>query len=226
MRRQLLPAVRIVLAMTVVVGLVYPLVITGVAQALFRDEANGSLVEVDGQVVGSSLLGQAFSGPGYFWTRPSAAGILATGSLDDEGQPADPSDLSNANSSGSNYGPTNDVFLYGQADDPETPDEDEASDGVQQLAAAYREAHGMAADAQVPVDAVTSSGSGLDPHISVANARIQANRVAAERGLDPGAVTALIDGATDGRPLGFLGEPGVNVLALNLAVDRLARTGP
>ena len=222
MRRQLLPALRMILVLTVITGLAYPLAMTGFAQVLFKDKANGSLVEVDGTAVGSSLLGQTFTGEQYFQGRPSAAGILATGSTDEEGLAADPKDLSNANSGGSNLGPTNETFLYGATDDPATPDEDETADGVEQLAAAYRSANGLAADAAVPVDAVTSSGSGLDPQISVANARIQAQRVAIARGLPIAAVLELVDDHTDGPTLGFMGENGVNVLALNVALDRLS----
>jgi K+-transporting ATPase ATPase C chain len=225
MRRQLLPALRIFVVVTVICGLVYPLFMTGVALGLFNDKANGSLVEVDGQVVGSSLLGQTFTGDEYFHTRPSAAGALASGSLDDDGQPADPSDYSAANSGGSNLGPTNEDFLYGTVDDPETPDEDETADGVQQLVEAYREANGLAADAAVPVDAVTSSGSGLDPMISVANANIQAVRVAEIRGLSLDQVMQLVDEHIQSASLGFLGEKGVNVLTLNLALDQLSDGG-
>lgn len=221
MRRQLVPALRMILVLTVITGLAYPLAMTGFAQALFRDKANGSLVEVDGQPVGSSLLGQTFTSEQYFQGRPSAAGILATGSTDDEGLPADPTDLSNANSSGSNLGPTNETFLYGAVDDPGTPDEDESADGIEQLAAAYRAANGLAPGASVPVDAVTSSGSGLDPQISVANARIQAERVAAVRDLPVADVLELVDDNTTGRTLGFMGDVGVNVLELNIALDQL-----
>jgi K+-transporting ATPase ATPase C chain len=225
MRRQLLPALRIFLVFTVVCGLAYPIVMTGVALGLFNDKANGSLVEVDGQVVGSSLLGQSFTEDKYFQTRPSAAGALASGSLDDEDQPADPTDYSAANSGGSNLGPTNEDFLYGTVDDPETPDEDETADGVQQLVEAYREANGLAGDAAVPVDAVTSSASGLDPMISVANAEIQAVRVADVRGLSLDQVMQLVDEHTVSASLGFLGEKGVNVLTLNLALDQLSDGG-
>lgn len=225
MRRQLLPALRIFVVVTVVCGLAYPLLMTGVALGLFHDKANGSLVEVDGQVVGSSLLGQTFTGAEYFQGRPSAAGALASGSLDDDGRPADPSDYSAANSGGSNLGPTNEGFLYGTTDDPETADEDETADGVQQRVEAYREANGLAADDAVPVDAVTSSASGLDPMISVANAKIQAARVADTRGLSVDQVLQLVDEHTRSASLGFLGEKGVNVLALNLALDQLSDGG-
>lgn len=203
MRRQLLPAFRMVLVMTVLVGIAYPLVVLGIGQLAFGSKADGSVIEADGVVVGSELIGQSFSGPGYFWTRPSAAGSAASGSTDEDGLPVDPSNQTLWNSGGSNLGPTNEVLIT----------------TVSERAIAYREAHGLAADAAVPADAVTASGSGVDPHISIANARIQAGRVAEARGLDVGAVDALIDDHTDGRALGVLGEPGVNVLTLNLALD-------
>lgn len=188
MRRQLFPAVMMLLVFTVITGLVYPLAVTGIAQGVFNDKADGSLVEdADGEVVGSSLIGQAFTGAEYFHPRPSAAG---------DGYDA-------SASSGSNLGPTNDDFLA----------------SVEERADAYRDENGLAADAEVPVDAVTASASGLDPHISVANARLQAPRVADERGLDVDAVLKLVDDHTSGRDLGFLGEKGVNVLELNLALD-------
>jgi len=171
----------------VICGLAYPLVVTGAAQVAFRHQAEGSLVEVDGEPVGSALLGQAFTRPEYFHPRPSAAG-----------------DRYDATASGaSNLGPTNPDLLA------------VVSDRVD----AYRADNGLAADQSVPVDAVTASASGLDPHISVANARLQAARVAEARGLTIGDVLALVDDHTDGRVLGVLGEPGVNVLELNLALD-------
>jgi potassium-transporting ATPase KdpC subunit len=207
MRRQLLPGVVMVLVFTVITGFAYPLVVTGVAQVAFEDEADGSLVEnADGEVVGSRLIGQSFTEPQYFHPRPSAAG---------DGYDA-------AASSGSNLGPTNERLLEGEEDDPATEDVDESFDGIEQRAAVYRDANRLAPDAPVPVDAVTASGSGLDPHISVANARLQADRVAAERGLDVAQVLDLVDAHTSGRDLGFLGERGVNVLELNLALDELA----
>ena len=189
MRRQLVPAVKMFVLFTLLVGVVYPLAMTGVAQVLFGHEANGSLVKSGaGDVVGSSLIGQTFSGRQYFQPRPSAAG---------DGY--DPT-----KSGASNLGPTNQQLL----------------DDVAERAAAYREANGLPAAAEVPVDAVTSSGSGLDPHISVANADLQAPRVAAARNLPVDDVRKLISAHTEGRSLGFLGEPGVNVLELNLALDR------
>ncbi len=155
MRRQLLPALRMVLVLTVVLGLAYPLVVTLVAQGVFNGSANGSLVKVDGQVVGSKLLGQTFTGNQYFQSRPSAAGTTASGSLGSDGQPGDPKDLSLSNSGGSNYGPNNSTFLK----------------LVSQRVAAYRKLNGLSSSTKVPVDAVTSSASGVDPEISVANAR-------------------------------------------------------
>ncbi len=205
MRAQLLAGLRAVLVLTVLCGLAYPLVVTGVATAVFSDKAGGSLVRQDGQIVGSSLIGQAFTTAPYFHTRPSAAGIGASGSFDDEGVAAVAGDLSVAASGASNLGPTNPVLV----------------DTVAQRVADYRAENGLAADAEVPVDAVTTSGSGLDPHISVANARLQAPRVAASRGLAPGVVLQLVDEHTTARSLGFLGEEGVNVLELNLALDGL-----
>jgi K+-transporting ATPase ATPase C chain len=185
--RQLAPAVIAVLAFTVLCGIVYPLVVTAIAQVALHDKANGSLVEVDGRVVGSSLIGQQFTAPGYFHPRPSAAGTGYDGLA----------------SSASNLGPTNPNLLS----------------SVEDRVAAYREENGLAAGQSVPVDAVTGSGSGLDPEISVANAKLQAARVAKARARPVGQVLALVDQHTTGREWGFLGEPGVNVLRLNLALD-------
>lgn len=191
MRRQLVPAIAMLLVLTVLTGLLYPLVVTGVARGLFPDQANGSLIrDASGRVVGSELIGQPFNARQYFHPRPSAAGDGYDGSA----------------SSGSNYGPTNPDFLA----------------QVEQRAAVYRQINGLAPGVDVPVDAVTASASGLDPHISVANARLQAPRVAEARGLPRREVEALIATQTDERALGFLGEPGVNVLRLNLALDDIA----
>lgn len=216
MRRQLIPALRLVLLLTVVLGLAYPLAMTGVAQALFPSQADGSLVERHGVVVGSTLVGQAFSGPEYFHGRPSAAGALAAGTpvqdVDASGHPvgaphpADPRDLSIAATGASNQGPTNADLLA----------------AIEERAAAYRKTNGLSDDVPVPIDAVTASASGVDPHMSVANARLQGRRVAERRGLDLQLVLRAIDDHTDQRPFGFLGEPGVNVLALNLALDELS----
>ncbi len=188
--RQLTPAALAVLVFTVICGVVYPLLSTAVAQIAFNHKADGSLIERDGHVVGSELIGQTFTAPKYFHNRPSAAGDGYDGSA----------------SSGSNLGPTN----------PELLDE------VRQRVVVYRGENGLAPDAMVPVDAVTASGSGLDPQISIANARIQAARVASARGLDTSTVLDLVHQYTRSRDLGVLGEPGVNVVRLNLALDELA----
>ena len=190
MIRQLRPALMMLLTFTVICGVIYPLAGTAVAQVAFNDKANGSLIERNGHVIGSELIGQAFTSPqAYFHPRPSAAGDGYDGSA----------------SSGSNLGPLSPDLL----------------DAVAERAAAYRTENGLAADAQVPVDAVTASGSGLDPHISQANAALQAPRVAEERGITVDQVQQLIAASTDGRALGILGEPGVNVLRLNVALDDL-----
>ena len=191
MRKQLLTGLSMVLALTVLCGLAYPLLVLGVSQVAFKDKANGSLVQVNGVEVGSSLIGQNFTRPEYFQPRPSAAGKAGYDPLA---------------SSASNLGPTNETLI----------------DAVGDRVVAYRQVNGLAADAVVPVDAVTSSASGLDPHISVANARLQAGRVARARGLSLDAVNAAIDDATAGRTFGILGEPGVNVVELNLALDATA----
>jgi potassium-transporting ATPase KdpC subunit len=187
--RQLTTAAALLAVFTVLTGLAYPLVVFGVAQGAFNHRANGSIIEVNGQAVGSELIGQTFTGERFFQPRPSAAGDGYDGLA----------------SSASNLGPSNDKLI---------------TEEVPQRVADYRSANGLAADAPVPVDAVTASGSGLDPHISIANARLQAPRVARTRGLDPGRVQALVDRYTAGRPLAVLGEPGVNVLELNLALER------
>jgi K+-transporting ATPase ATPase C chain len=187
MRRQLAPALVVFLALTVLTGLVYPLTVTGVAQVAFPGRADGSLIERDGRVVGSRLIGQAFSSPRYFHPRPSAAG---------HGYDA-------MASAASNLGPTNPTLLR----------------QIRERRARYRLENDLGPRRYVPIDAVTASGSGLDPDISPANARLQAPRVARARGLALDHVLALVRGATRGRSLGFLGEPGVNVLELNLALD-------
>jgi potassium-transporting ATPase KdpC subunit len=204
MRRQLVPAIISMVIFTLVLGVGYGLLVTGIAQVGFSDKANGSIVTVNGKKVGSSVLGQAFTDAEgrairkYFQSRPSAA----LGVSGDTTAGYDPT-----LSSGSNYGPTNPKFLK----------------LVAQRVKAYRRLNGLSATAKVPVDAVTASASGLDPDISVANARLQAQRVADERGLSPAKVRSLIDDHTQGRTLGVLGEKTVNVLALNLALDRLSK---
>jgi K+-transporting ATPase ATPase C chain len=188
MRAQLLAAVKILLVFTVLVGLAYPLAVTGIAQVAFADKADGSFVERNGRIVGSSLIGQQFEGDEWFQPRPSAA--------------CDGYDA--LCSAGSNLGPTNPELLK----------------AVRQRVKVYREANGLAGDVAVPVDAVTASASGLDPHISEANAHIQARRVSRARGLSLQQVRALVEEHTDEPLLGFLGEPAVNVLQLNLALER------
>ena len=189
--REIKNAIIAVVVVSLALGLAYPLVMTGAAQALFGDRADGSLVERDGVVVGSSLIGQQFAGARWFHPRPSAAG---------DGYDA-------MASSASNLGPTNPTLLG----------------DVRSRAEAYRRENRLTADAPVPPDAVTSSGSGLDPDISVANARIQAVRVARTRGLPLPKVLEVVTAHRDGRSLGFLGAPGVNVLELNLALDGATR---
>jgi K+-transporting ATPase ATPase C chain len=190
MRRQLLPAIRMFLVFTVLCGLAYTFVVTGIAQAVFHDQANGSLVHADGRVVGSKLIGQNFTKPQYFHPRPSAAGDGYDGKA----------------SAASNLGPTNPELLK----------------TIEQRAVAYRKENGLSAGAEVPADAVTASASGLDPQITVQNALLQARRVAEARDLPLADVERLVHDHTTGRTLGFLGEKGVNVLQLNLALD--ART--
>jgi potassium-transporting ATPase KdpC subunit len=189
-RRQILPAIVAFLAFTVLVGLLYPLAITGIAQVAFPSKADGSLVKQDGKIVGSSLIGQNFSGPQYFHPRPSSAG---------DGYDA-------MSSSASNLGPSNPELLQ----------------EVRKRIRLYRAENGLSSAAQVPADAVTGSGSGLDPMISPENARLQAQRIADARGMTLDQVMALVHAKTTGRSLGFLGEPGVNVLELNLALDEQA----
>lgn len=190
MRRQLLPAIRILAVLTVVTGLLYPLAVFGIGQVAFSHRADGSLVRRDGRVVGSSLLAQAFTAARYFHPRPSAAGKNG---------------YDGAASGASNLGPSNPALTA----------------AVRVRAARYRTENGLARAALVPVDAVTASGSGLDPDISVANARLQVARVARARGLPARTVRLVVDAHSNGRPLGFLGEATVNVLDLNLALDRL-----
>ena len=181
-------ALVLLVVLTVVTGVVYPVVVTAIAQLVFPHQANGSLIVKDGKVVGSTLIGQSFDDPKYFWGRPSATS---------------PFGYNAASSSGSNLSPTNPALVK----------------SVQERVDALRAAD-PGNTAPVPVDLVTTSASGLDPHISPAAALYQVNRVAKARKLDPAVVRDLVGRHTEGRQLGFLGEPRVNVLALNLALER------
>lgn len=185
------PALVLFAVLTLVTGLLYPLLVTGVAQAVFPHQANGSLVEHKGQTVGSELIGQPFAQPENFWSRPSATGPMA---------------YNGGASSGSNLGPNHSAL----------------AEAVKVRIEALR-AVDPGNSAPVPVDLVTTSASGLDPHISLAAARYQVPRVARVRGLAPEAVSALVDQHTERTLFGFLGEPRVNVLALNLALGAQAR---
>ena len=187
LRKQLWPAIAMTLVICVITGLIYPGVVTGLAQMLFPHQANGSLVTVNGRIVGSALIGQPFTSPRYFHPRPSAAG----------------SGYDPLNSGGTNKGPTDLKLadtLIAQAVDNVVKDD-------------------RAVKGQIPSDMVTSSASGLDPHISPANAFLQVARVARARGVDSARVRALLDAHVEGRQFGFFGEPRVNVLLLNIALD-------
>lgn len=195
------PCLRSALFVAVVTGLAFPLLTTGVAQLVLPRQANGSLIERGGTVVGSALIGQSFTEARYFHPRPSAT---VAPDPQHAGQTVG-APYNAAASAGSNQGPTSQTLI----------------DAVAQRAADYRRINGLAASARVPVDAVTASGSGLDPHISLANARAQAARVARARGFAEDQVQRLLAQHTEARLLGLLGEPRINVLALNLALDSL-----
>ena len=181
--RNLIVATLMTLVTTVILGVIYPLAVTGIAQAVFPDKANGQLIEQNGTVIGSRIIGQAFSSPGYFRPRPSATAM--------------PYDA--ANSAGSQFGPTNKKLI----------------DAVKANVEAARKEN---PDARIPVDLVTTSASGFDPHLSPAAAAFQVPRVAREHGMSSTDVQRLVDAHTEERQLGFLGEPRVNVLELNLAL--------
>lgn len=199
----LLVALRATLVTLVLTGIVYPLAVTAGAQLLFPHRANGSIVVDDkGNEVGSELVGQAFVDPAYVHSRPSASGYDA------------------ANSGGTNLGTTSKKLRDGQPDDPATKDADESFIGVKDLAAAFRTDNGLAPDAIVPADAVSRSASGIDPDVSPETARLQAGRIAHARGVTFDRVAAVIDDHVQSRELGFLGEERVNVLEVNLALDR------
>ncbi len=204
--KHLRPALVLTAFFVFLTGFAFPGVIWAIGQAVFPEQANGSLLhDAHGNVVGSALLGQNFAKPEYFHPRPSAAGA---------GYDA-------ANSSGTNLGPTSDKLINGIKDDPVTADADETYLGFKHLAKAYRVENGLAPDALIPADAATRSGSGLDPHISAGNAELQLARVARARSLPEAGVRQLVTEHEEGRWLGLLGEPRVNVLALNLALDQL-----
>lgn len=191
MKSQLRPALTIFVLLTILTGVVYPAVVTVVAQVVFPHQANGSLIEQGGKAVGSELIGQHFDNPRYFWGRPSAT------AKDDKELP-----YNAASSGGANLGPTNPALL----------------EAVRERVKALRAAHSDQA-APVPADLVTASASGLDPHISPAAAEYQVKRVARERGLTEDVVRQLVLDSTEGRTFGVLGEPRVNVLKLNLKLD-------
>jgi K+-transporting ATPase ATPase C chain len=192
---QLRPAFLMLSIFTIITGVIYPLVITGIAQVVFPRQANGSLIVIDGKAYGSELIGQQFDDPKYFWGRLSATGTFPYNAFNAKNLTA---------SSGSNYGPLNPALMEmvrARVDVLRAADPDNSI--------------------PIPVDLVTASASGLDPHISVAAALYQVHRVASTRGLSEAEVTSLVEKYTQGRQFGFLGEPRVNVLLLNLALDGL-----
>jgi K+-transporting ATPase ATPase C chain len=197
-----LVALRATIVTLVLTGILYPLAVTGAAQILMPYRANGSIVADDkGREVGSELIGQGFANAAYLHARPSNTGYDA------------------ANSGGTNLAVTSKKLRDGQLDDPATK-EDESFTGVKDLVTAYRTENSLPADTEVPADAVSRSMSGIDPHVTPDNARLQAARIAKARNVTVDRVQAVIDEHTDGRELAFLGEPRINVLMTNLALDR------
>lgn len=204
--KHLRPAILLTLFFVLLTGIAFPVAVWVIGRAAFPHQAAGSmLLNARGEVVGSALLGQSFTKPGYFHSRPSAAGA---------GYDA-------ANSSGTNLGPTSNKLVNGIDDDPATKDIDETYLGFTDIAQAYREENGLPASAVIPADAATRSASGLDPHISPANAALQVPRVARVRGVGAERMRAIVARHTQERTWGILGEPRVNVLELNLALDAM-----
>lgn len=199
------PAILMTVLFTILTGVVFPFFIYGVSQVLFHDQAQGSFVtDAKGTLVGSRLIGQNFTLPKYFHPRPSAAG----------------SGYDAAGTSGTNLGPISAKLVQGIKDDPTTDYADETFNGFSDLAKAYREENQLSSDILLPSDAITRSGSGIDPEISPANALLQADRVSKARGIPIQKVKQLISEHTESRFLGIFGEPRVNVLMINLALDK------
>ena len=189
--KHIYPAIAFTIVLTVLTGIIYPFVVTGFSELLFKEKARGSLIEREGKVIGSRLIGQPFNGAGYFHSRPSAAG----------------SGYDATASGGTNLGPTSKPLFE------------------EQVKGRSKELHTENPNAEIPIDLITSSGSGLDPHISPAAAEFQISRVARERRMNEDEVRRLVRKHTEGRQFGLLGEPRVNVLELNLALDEASRKG-